>query len=68
MNPGWPSYLAAFFATCLLVSLVMNGVRLGNPRTLASETARLFLTISFGIFAFSLIVWVLEWILIRPLV
>lgn len=68
MNDGLTVYVLSFLVISFVASFVMNGVRLSRPRELWSETMRLFSTIAFGILAFSLVIWVLEWIFIRPLV
>lgn len=68
MNESFLFYVVAFLLVCLVASFVMNGIRLSAPRQLLSESLRLFVTISVGIAVFSVVVWVLECILIRPLV
>jgi hypothetical protein len=68
MNDGLAVYVLSFLVISFVASFVMNGVRSSRPRELWSETMRLFSTIAFGILAFSLVIWVLEWIFIRPLV
>ena len=68
MNESLLFHFVAFLLVSLVASFTMNAVRLREPARLASETLRLFGTIVIGISLFSLLVWVLECILIRPLV
>jgi hypothetical protein len=61
-------FIAAFLLTSFVSSLVMTAVRVEAPALVARETVRLFLTIAGGILIFSLVVWILESVFIRPLV
>ena len=67
MSPPIAAYLVSFLGLCLVASFVMNAVRLREPRAIAVETVRLFLTIAVGILVFAAAVWGLECIFIRPL-
>jgi hypothetical protein len=62
------THVAFFLIVSLLTSLVTMSIRLRNPRTIAKETARLFLQIVVGIFLFCGVVFVVEWVFVRPLI
>jgi hypothetical protein len=61
-------FVGSFLAVTVISSFVMNAVRLREPRAIVVETTRLAATIVFWIAVFAFVVWVLEWILIRPLI
>ena len=62
------SYIALFLLVSLVVAVATATIHLGKTKQIRAEALRFFLTIVIGIFVFSCIVGVLEWIFIRPLV
>jgi hypothetical protein len=59
-------YVLYFLLVSFVVALVTSAIRMRNPRKISHEANRFFLTIVVGIFLFSALVWLLEWLLIRP--
>ena len=62
------SYIVLFLLVSLVVAVTTAAIHLGKTKQIGSEAMRFFLTIVIGIFLFSCIVGVLEWIFIRPLI
>ncbi len=65
---GLIGYVSLFLLVSLVVAITTAAIHLGETRHIGAEALRFFLTIVIGIFVFSLIVGMLEWIFIRPLV
>ena len=61
-------FVLYFLLVSFLVALVTSATRLSDPARIVSETFRFFLTIVVCIAVFSGLVFVLEWIFIRPLI
>ena len=60
-------YAIFFLLVSFAVAVVTSAIRLRDPRQIVREGARLFVTIVVGIFVFSLVVFALEWLFVRPL-
>ena len=65
---GPVGYISLFLLVSLVVAVTTAAIHLGRTRQIGAEALRFFLTIVIGIFVFSVIVGILEWIFIRPLV
>jgi hypothetical protein len=63
---GLVPYAVFFLAVSLVVSVVTSAIRIQDPVRIAVETQRFFFTIVAVIAAFGIVVFVLEWIFIRP--
>ncbi len=61
------SYTVLFLLVSLIVAVTTAAIHLGKQRQIGAEALRFFLTIVIGIFVFSCIVGVLEWVFIGPL-
>ena len=57
-----------FLLVSFVIALVTTAIRMRDPRRIAIDTCRFFVSIVAGIFLFSVVVFFLEWIFIRPLV
>ena len=53
--------------TSLVTALVSALIRLRKPRQITHDTMHFFGTIAVFVFAFCVVVYILEWIFIRPL-
>ncbi len=62
------THLGFFLVVSLVTSLVTVSIRLRDPRSIVTETTRLFLQIVVGITIFCLVLFTVEWIFIRPLI
>ena len=56
-----------FLAISFITALVTSAFRLPDPHDIARDTWRFFSTITVGVGVFCVVVYVLEWIFIRPL-
>lgn len=61
-------YTLYFLLVSFVVALVTTAIRLRDPWRIAVDTCRFFVSIALGIFLFSVVVFILEWIFVRPLV
>jgi len=61
-------YLIYFIIVSLVIVVVSSAIRERDPRGIFRESSRFFLMITVGIFLFSVVVFFLEWLFIRPLV
>ena len=68
LGGGEATWILYYVLVCLVVAFVTTAMRLRQPRRILLETSRAFVTIVVGILIFSAIVFVLEWIFVRPLV
>jgi hypothetical protein len=64
---GAVGYISLFLLVSLVVAVTTAAIHPGRTRQIGAEALRFFLTIVIGIFVFSVIVGVLEWVFIRPL-
>ena len=60
-------HLTYFLLICLATAFVTVTTRIRDPRAITRETTRLFLQVSIGILLFCGLVFVVEWIWVRPL-
>ena len=67
MSPSPAVFLLSLCVICFFTSVAMTAVRLRDPRQIVRETVNLFVTVLIGILALCVVVWILEWIFIRPL-
>ncbi len=61
------THIAFLALTAFATALVTAAIRLRSHRAILRETIRFFLTITIGITLFAGVVYVVEWIFIRPL-
>ena len=62
------SYVLYFLLVSFVVALATSAIKLRDPRQIASETLRFFVTVVVCIAVFGVVVAGLEWIFIRPLI
>ena len=67
MKPLLP-YILYFLLVSFVIALVTSAMGTKKPRPILAETARFFATIVVGIFLFSAVVFVLEWLFNRSLI
>ncbi len=62
------TYLVHFFLVSLVVASATAAIRIDEPRHIWQETRHFFIQIVVGIGILCLVVFIVEWVFVRPLV